>query len=43
LLVRQLPELAAPILFNISVAMAQRIAKDNERFYREVTSQFLWV
>lgn len=42
LLVKQMPELAAPILFGIGVTMAQRIAEDNHRFYREVTSQFLW-
>jgi len=42
LLVKQIPELAAPILFDLGVAMAQRIAEDNQRFYREVTSQFLW-
>jgi hypothetical protein len=42
LIVKQLPELASPILFNIGVTMAKRIAEDNQRFYREVTSQFLW-
>lgn len=42
LLVRQIPDLASPILFNIGATMAQRIAQDNQRFYREVTSQFLW-
>ncbi len=42
LIVKQLPELAAPVMFNISVTMAHRIAQDNQRFYREVTSQFLW-
>jgi len=42
LIVKQLPELAAPILYNIGVTMARRIAEDNQRFYREVTSQFLW-
>jgi len=42
LIVRQIPELASPILFNIGVTMARRIAEDNQRFYREVTSQFLW-
>jgi hypothetical protein len=42
LVVKQIPDLAAPILFNIGVTMARRIAEDNQRFYREVTSQFLW-
>lgn len=42
LLVKQLPALAAPILFGLGVTMAKRIAEDNQRFYREVTSQYLW-
>jgi CRP-like cAMP-binding protein len=42
LLVRQIPEIAAPVLFNFGVAMGRRIAEDNQRFYREVTSQFVW-
>jgi len=42
LLVKQIPGLAAPILFNIGVTMARRIAEDNQRFYREVNSQFIW-
>ena len=42
LLVRQIPELASPILFNICVTMARRMAEDNQRFYRETTSNFLW-
>jgi len=42
LLVRQIPEIAAPVLFNFGVAMARRIAEDNQRFYREVTSNFVW-
>ncbi len=42
LIVKQIPDLAAPFLFNIGVIMARRIAADNQRFYREVTSQYLW-
>jgi hypothetical protein len=42
LLANQIPELAAPVLFNLGVTMARRVAEDNQRFYREVTSQFLW-
>ena len=42
LLVNQIPELAAPVLFNIGATMARRVAEDNKRFYREVTSQFVW-
>jgi hypothetical protein len=43
LLVKQIPELASPVLFNLGATMARRIAEDNERFTREVTSQFVWV
>lgn len=43
LMVRQIPELGAPILFNIGVTTARRMAEDNQRFYREVTSQYLWI
>lgn len=43
LIVKQIPELAPPILFDIGATMTRRIAEDNQRFYREVTSQFLWV
>ena len=42
LLVKQIPELAAPVLFNIGATMARRVAEDNKRFYQNVTSQFLW-
>jgi len=42
LLVKQIPALAAPVLFNLGATMARRIAEDNQRFYREVTSQFVW-
>jgi hypothetical protein len=42
LLVHQIPEFAAPILFNCGRAMAKRIAEDNQRLYHEVTSQFNW-
>ena len=42
LIVKQIPDLAAPFLFNLGATMARRIAEDNQRFYREVTSQFLW-
>jgi hypothetical protein len=41
-MIKETHELAAPILFNLGVTMAKRIAADNQRFYREVTSQFLW-
>ena len=43
LLVKQIPELASPVLFNLGATMARRIAEDNQRFTREVTSQFVWV
>ena len=42
LLFKQIPELASPVLFNLCATMAQRIAEDNQRFYREVASQFVW-
>jgi hypothetical protein len=42
LLIKQLPELASPILFSIGTTMAQRVADDNHRLYREMTSQFVW-
>lgn len=42
LLVKQIPELASPVLFNIGATMAGRVAEDNQRLYREVTAQFVW-
>jgi len=42
LLIKQIPELASPVLFNIGATMAQRVADDNQRLYREMTSQFVW-
>jgi signal-transduction protein with cAMP-binding, CBS, and nucleotidyltransferase domain len=42
LLIKHIPELASPVLFNIGTTMAQRVADDNQRLYREMTSQFVW-
>jgi signal-transduction protein with cAMP-binding, CBS, and nucleotidyltransferase domain len=42
LLIKQIPELASPILFSIGTTMAQRVADDNQRLYHEMTSQFVW-
>ena len=42
LLVKQIPELASPVLFNIGATMARRVSEDNHRLYKEVTSQFVW-
>jgi hypothetical protein len=42
LLIKQIPELASPILFSIGTTMAQRVADDNKRLYTEMTSQFVW-
>jgi hypothetical protein len=42
LLIKQIPELASPILFSIGATMAQRVADDNQRLYREMTSQYVW-
>jgi len=35
LLIKQIPALASPVLFNIGTTMAQRVADDNQRLYRE--------
>jgi hypothetical protein len=42
LLIKQIPALGSVVLFNIASTMARRIADDNHRYYREVTSSFLW-
>jgi hypothetical protein len=42
LMIRQIPRLAAPLLFVISKSMAHRIADDNRKLQREVASGFLW-
>jgi CRP-like cAMP-binding protein len=42
LLVKQTPELAAPILFALAATMAGRIAAGNQQFARETTPEFLW-
>lgn len=42
LLVKQTPELAAPVLLALAVTMARRMAEDNRRFAREMTAEFLW-
>ena len=42
LLIKQLPALAAPVIFAIARVMAGRISQDNQRFQREVASEFVW-
>ena len=42
LLVKQIPELASPVLFNIGATMARRVSEDNHRLNKEVTSPFVW-
>lgn len=42
LMIRQIPRLAAPLLFAMAQCMAHRIADDNKKLQREVASAFLW-
>ena len=42
LLIGQNPAAAAPVLFGLAGTMAHRILEDNERFQREVASEFVW-
>jgi CRP-like cAMP-binding protein len=42
LLIGQNPAAAAPMLFGIAGTMAHRIMEDNQRFQREVASEFVW-
>ena len=41
-LIKELPALAAPVLFAMARMMATRISEDNQRFQREVASEFVW-
>ena len=42
LMIREIPRLAAPLLFAMAQCMAHRIADDNKKLQREVASAFLW-
>lgn len=42
LLIKELPALAAPVIFAIARMMAGRISQDNQRFQKEVASEFVW-
>lgn len=42
LLIKELPRIAAPVLFGIARNMAQRISEANRRVQRDVASEFLW-
>jgi CRP-like cAMP-binding protein len=42
LLINQLPQIAAPILFGMARVMATRVSERNQQYQREVTSEFLW-
>lgn len=42
LMISEIPQLAAPLLYAMAQSMAHRIADDNQKLKREVTSAFLW-
>jgi len=42
LLMTQLPQIAAPILFGMARVMAERVSERNQQFQRDVASEFLW-
>lgn len=42
LMISEIPQLAAPLLYAMAQSMAHRIADDNQKLKREVTSGFLW-
>ena len=42
LMISEIPQLAAPLLYAMAQSMAHRIADDNQKLKREVTSTFLW-
>jgi len=42
LLIKETPALAAPLLYALAGTMARRMAEDNQRLAREITSEFLW-
>ena len=41
-LIKETPELSAPILFSLAATMAQHMAEDHRRASRGATSEFLW-
>ena len=41
-LIRETPELSAPLLFSLAVTMAKHMDEDHRRFSRGATSEFLW-
>lgn len=42
LMISEIPQLAAPLLYAMAQSMANRISDDNQKLKREVTSAFLW-
>jgi hypothetical protein len=42
LLIAQLPQIAAPILYGMAQLMASRIAGVNQQYQKEVSAEFLW-
>jgi hypothetical protein len=42
LMISEIPQLAAPLLYAMAQSMAHRIADDNQKLKRELTSGFLW-
>lgn len=42
LMISEIPQLAAPLLYAMAQSMAHRIADDNQKLKREITSTFLW-
>lgn len=42
LLINELPQIAAPILFDMARVMACRVSERTQQYQRDVTSEFLW-
>jgi hypothetical protein len=42
LLITQLPQIAAPILFGMAQVMAGRVSERNQQYHRDATAEFLW-
>jgi hypothetical protein len=42
LLINQLPQIAAPVLFGMAQVMAARVSSGNQQYQRTAASQFLW-
>jgi CRP-like cAMP-binding protein len=42
LLINQLPQIAAPILFGMARVLAARVSERNQMYQRDAASEFLW-